>query len=147
MGFPLHTYSPEKCLWPHLSQLHSALSFAPMRSPYLAKYEMYQWDRAIVPQYHIWVQIFMSRIQAFPLWREVCSQVPHHLAQGLALWQTGSTKTWAPTVCAADFLLAPRHHCHLSPSLSICHPTNLMPTPRSRHLRGGAPTEDTTHQS
>ena len=50
----------------------------------ISKDEMYQWDRDIVPQYHIWVQIFMSRIQAFPLWREVCSQVPqNHQPLGL----------------------------------------------------------------
>lgn len=78
MGFPLHTYSPEKCLWLHLSQLPSALFFAPVRRPYVAKDEMSQWDRAIVPQYHICVQIFLSRIQAFLLWREVCSQIPQN---------------------------------------------------------------------
>lgn len=38
----------------------------------------------------------------------------------------------------ADFRLAPHHHCHLSLSLSTCQPTNLMPTPRSRHLQGGS---------
>ena len=84
MGFPLHTYSPEKCLWPHLSQFPLALSFAPVGRPYVAKDEMSQWDRAIVPQYCICVQIFLSRIQAFPLWREVCSPIPqNHQPLGL----------------------------------------------------------------
>ena len=57
----------------HLSQLAWALSFAPMRRQCLAKDKKSQWYHVVVPQYHICVQIFLGRIQAFPLLREVCT--------------------------------------------------------------------------